>query len=308
VTRRLMQALTPIVRKPEPGELRIADDMRLVHRLLSTTLLLSLAGPGCAEPEPEPEDPDGGEWTDGELDEPGEPDECPMTHELTGSVAGVSIDSPEYDIDVRWFNYSPDEAVATELERALIEEVGLDPDDIEDVRRYRYLTTSFDLRLLYAESSGGFTDFKVKKDLGLYFFDLDMHDVQPGELVDIYDLSAIETLRGADETEELGELLRTIVDDMRSNGRPDAVVAFEPDRLDEGARSILINLFGRDTRFATTGKASFDHVFDGAQPLTTVEHPLRSATHLSVHAEVSVGSDALELDVQCAALVVQNEN
>jgi hypothetical protein len=277
-------------------------------RRLASSFLIALLAACSAEADPEPSEsvPHAGAWDDEpDAAAPHEPAQCPRTRTLSGSIEGVSIDSPDYTMDVTWYNDSLEQELS-DFERDIVMDAGLDPDDPEDVARYRYFSAAFDLRVLLREESGDLAHFEVKRDLGLYLFDLEASDAQPRQAVAIYDASPIEAARDHGTKAELGEALRTVIDDMRGNGQADAILAFEPDRSDEGVRVVLINLFGKDTRFASTGTASFDELYDDAEAVTAIEHPLEAADHVSIHAQASVGSDAVAVEVLCADLGVVN--
>jgi hypothetical protein len=203
--------------------------------------------------------------------------------------------------------YAYDEWLLDELSREGMKWLGLDSDSLEDVARYRYFTHSFDLRVLKTEFAPGNLALGGR-DLGIYFYDLELHDVQPGVEVAVFDISSIEALREQGDLAALGDEVRRLLDEMRDNGQPDVIVAFNGDRSEEKLPyKLFINLLAPHTRFASSGSARyFDLWADEGTYLSSVEHPVNDVNAVSVEAEVAFGEAEVSIRDLCRSLRVIN--
>jgi len=225
----------------------------------------------------------------------GESQFCDRDVDIRGQVSGTDVALDEYKVQSVWFNTSLEEQALSDVDREMMDEMGLDDQDQADVERFLYFTKNYDLRNLYieqlSETEYGALGAKIGKDLGIYFFDLADYEVQPGAPIAVFDVSAVEAPRDAGDTDALGEVLRQLIDEMRDNGRPDAIVAFAPDRSEESeVESIFIEMLSPTARFATSGKATFRDVEDKAgNPVSTVAYPTDDIDNISFSADVTFG-------------------
>ncbi len=251
----------------------------------------------------------------------GESQYCDRVVDITGAVDGVDVAFDDYEVQSVWFNTSLEQELDKELssiDREIMEEMGLDPDNNEDVARYRYFNQAYDLRFLFieqlSESDYGALGAEIGRDLGVFFFDLEPGNVQPDTDVAVFDLSPVEAPRDAGNKQALGNALRTALDTMRDNGKPDVLVAFAPDRSDEGQpRSTFINLFGESTRFASAGTARFGNGMTSAgEPLDAIEYPLTDVDNLGLSASVTIpgatlAGETVTIDADCVVVSVSGE-
>lgn len=194
---------------------------------------------------------------------------CDRSLTMTGTVANTDISATDYEIQSVWFNQSLDEIILTELDEEMMERVGLDSDDQEDIARYKYFTYAYDLRFLFiqqlSETEYGVVGADIGKDFSVYFFDLEEFETQPGTSLSIFDISSVVGPRDSGDLDLLGDTIRELVDTMQTNEQPDVLVAFAPDRSEEDdIESAFINLFSTHSQFATTGTASFHTIYDTA--------------------------------------------
>lgn len=225
----------------------------------------------------------------------GESEFCDRDVDIRGQVSGTDVYLEDYKVQSVWFNSSLEEQALSDLDREMMEQMGLDDQEQADVERFLYFTKNYDLRNLYieqlTETEYGALGAKIGKDLGIYFFDLADHEVQPGTPIAVFDVSDVEAPRNAGDTEALGEVLRQLIDEMRDNGRPDAIVAFAADRSEETeAESIFIEMLSPTARFATSGTARFRDVEDLAGlPVSTLQYPTEDIDNISFSADVTFG-------------------
>lgn len=252
---------------------------------------------------------DDGDQDDG-ADAPVEAPACAMDYELDGVVAGRDAYPAGYAVDATFYNASLEEIVLGEVDFELMAAMGLDPQDEGDQDRFAYFVSGFDLRNLYTEHLG--TDHipgilpKVGRDLSIALYDLTAHDVQPGTPIAVFDASGIDALRDAGDLDALGALLRTLIDDMRSNGRPDAVITFAPDRSQESlVEAIWIAMLAPGARFAAGGTASFDSPLDDrGSPIEAFVYPVAGVTALSLSLDATFLDGTLSLDAECLHLQI----
>jgi hypothetical protein len=225
----------------------------------------------------------------------GESQFCDREVDIRGQVSDTDVYQEDYKVQSVWFNSSLEEQALSDLDREMMEQMGLDDQEQADVERFLYFTKNYDLRNLYieqlSETEFGALGAKIGKDLGIYFFDLEDHEVQPGTPIAVFDVSDVEVPRDMGDTEALGEVLRQLIDEMRDNGRPDAIVAFAPDRSEESeAESIFIEMLSPNARFATSGTATFRDVEDlSGLPVSTLVYPTEDIDNISFSADVVFG-------------------
>ena len=238
---------------------------------------------------------------------------CDRDLAVSGAVNGVEVAEDDYSMQSIWFNSSVEEEAINDLDAAMMEEMGLDPDDPEDVTRYRYFTTAYDHRVLLVEELSN-TDYgslggETGKDFGVFFFDLEAHATQPGDAVAVFDASAIHTLRDAGDTGALGDAVRSILDEMQQNDQPDALVAFAADRSAESTvESTLIVLLSRNATYASGGSAVFHEVvsLDG-DDVSSIRYPTDDIDAMSLSAGVTFGADTVSVDATCLKVGVSGE-
>jgi len=237
---------------------------------------------------------------------------CDRDLVVTGTVDGVRTSSDDYSMQSVWFNTSIEEEAVSDLDRELMENMGLDPDDDEDVSRYVYFTQNYDHRVLLMEELSttdlGSLGGTIGKDLGTFFFDLEEEATQPETWVKVFDASPIEAPRDAGNLSALGDAIRDVIDEMRSNGQPDVLVAFSPDRSDETvAESSLIVLLSNTARYARSGQARFHEVISlTGDPVESIDYPTDDIDAMSLDSSVVFddGDDADTVDVQATCLKV----
>ncbi|MBX3222989.1 MAG: hypothetical protein KF795_20930 [Labilithrix sp.] len=223
----------------------------------------------------------------------------------TGAVAGASLDYPS-EPDTTWFNASLEEVALNAIDRAMMKEAGLDPDDDADVRRFRYFVSGFDLRWIVRERPSPGNWFG-KADLGVYVFDLVGTSTPPdGANVAVFDTSAVREARLSGDKARLGESIRATVDAMKADRRPKAIIAFAPDRNPESSvERAFINLFARDVHFATTGSVTISNLRDwSGAAVTSAPYPLRNVRTLDVSARGDIAGSAVTASGSCLELVI----
>jgi hypothetical protein len=222
----------------------------------------------------------------------------------SGTVAGTSLEYPSTP-DTTWFNRSLEEVVLNEIDRAMMEEDGLDPDDDEDVRRFRYFINGFDLRWIVRETPAPGNWFG-KTDFAVYVFDLVRASAAPDGTFAVFDASAVREARLSGDKEQLGKTIRATVDAMKADPRPKAIIAFAPDRNPESSfERAFINLFARDVHFATTGSVTVSNLRDSSgAPITAVPYPLRNVRTLDVSASGDMAGSAIKVGGSCLDLVI----
>jgi hypothetical protein len=234
----------------------------------------------------------------------------PCQHELhlEGNVAGVDVDASGYVLLAQWYNDSTEVRALDWITKESMVWLGLDPLSDDDLARYYYWSSAFDLRVLERENLRMGTLAPVDRELGVYLYDLTANAVQPDTEVQIFDISSIEALRNAGDREALGEEVRRLVDTMRDNGQADAVVGFSRDRSEEELPfTFLINMFAPDTRFASAGQVTFYNPIDAAgRPVSSFVHPIRDVSALSIRLDVTFGADAVRGRDECLPLTIYN--
>ncbi|MCA9710439.1 MAG: hypothetical protein KDK70_31655 [Myxococcales bacterium] len=262
--------------------------------------------PGATDGADGADDTDGADETAGEAG--GNP-ACSASHQLTGSVDGVSAAYDGYLVDTTFYNTSLEEIVLSEIDFEIMEQLGLEPEDPEDQERFKYFSSGFELRNLYMEqldeSYGGFLP-KTGRDLSVAFFDLSTHQVQPGTPVEVFDVSPFEAIRNSGDRDAIATMLREMVDQMRSNGQPDAVITFAPDRSDESiVEVVFISMLSPNARFASSGTATFHSVLDASgQPLDALEYPNHDIDALSIEFEAEIDGGPVTLEASCLPTLI----
>jgi hypothetical protein len=222
---------------------------------------------------------------------------------LSGSAGGTDVGSEDYSVQVVWFNKSAEEQALSAVDKNMMASLGLDAASQEDVDRYFYWLSAYDLRLLFieelSETEFGSLGAKLGKDLSIYFFDLAANEVQQGEAVQVFDMSPLVEARASGKS-ALGDAVRELVDEMRDNGKPDVIVGFAPDRSEEQQpEASLINLFSPNTVFATRGQGSFSELVDrNGDDVGTLAYPVQNldATSLKVSGTFEDGTVGVEAD------------
>lgn len=202
--------------------------------------------------------------------------------EMTGTVDGVDIYSNAYLITCVLFNTSVEELILTEIDKVIMQSWGLDPKNSADVSRFYYFTKQYDFRMIISNRS---EDKNVKnKDFSVYLFNLEKHLVQPGTKIQVIDASIIGQFHENKDLKELGRNIRLLIDKIRSNGMPDALVVFAPDRSDEDyGQSLLVNLFAKSARFAGSGTVEYFNIKDNrGETIRKLAYPFRNINKLSL--------------------------
>lgn len=229
---------------------------------------------------------------------------CAPGSTRSGAVAGVSVDYPA-TIDTRWFNPVAQETTPSDIDEALMKEVGLDPDDESDVRRFMYLRAGFDLRWLFRDRPTA-GNWWGTTDLAIYVYDFVATDTPVGGTVAVFDASAMRGARLSGDKVLLGETIRTTVDAMSADRRPKAIIAFAPNRNAESSlERAFVNLFARDVHFATTGSVTISNLRDpSGAPITRVSYPLDGVRTLDIVAHGEIAGSAISASGGCLNLVV----
>lgn len=223
---------------------------------------------------------------------------------LTGDGAQANVGSEDYSVQVVWFNTSAEEQALSSVDKSMMDNLGLDDGNEDDVERYRYWLSAYDLRLLFIEEQSegelGSLGAKFGKDLSIYFFDLAANQTQQGQAVQVFDMSPLVDARAEGDKDVLGQAIRDLVDEMRDNGKPDVVIGFAPDRSKEfQPEASLINLFSPNTTFAIRGQGSFSDLVDrNGDDVGTVSYPVENldATSLDVSGTFEDGAVSVEAD------------
>ncbi len=235
---------------------------------------------------------------------------CSTLYALDGAVDGVESSFDGYQVDTTFYNTSLEEVVLGEIDFELMEQLGLDPEDPEDQDRFKYFFAGFELRNLYVESldstyPGGILP-KTGRDVSVALFDLSAHDVQPGDTVQVFDASSFEAVRNSGDRDAIATALRELIDQMRSNDQPDAIVTYAPDRSDESiAEVIFISMLSPHARFGASGTASFHslHAADGT-PMETLSYPNQDIGTMSIDFQAEIGGETVTLEASCLETVI----
>lgn len=230
---------------------------------------------------------------------------CTTDLRRSGTVAGASVDFPSKP-DTTWFNVSLEEVALNAIDKAMMEEAGLDTNDAADVRRFRYFSSGFDLRLLVGETPSPGNWFG-KSDLGVYVFDLARSSTAPDATsIAVFDASAVRDARRSGDKALLGKTIRATVDAMKADPRPKAILAFAPDRNPESSvERAFINLFARDVHFATTGTVTIGNLRDATgASLGGARYPLRGVKTVDVSARGEMAGSTVTVGGSCLELVI----
>ena len=295
---------------------------RHMHRssLLAAALAAILA-PGCFIVDDGEDDAVGG--TDGEtgadgadegviggLDESGDDGgtaSCSTDFALAGVVEGVDADFDGYSVDTTFYNTSLEEVVLDSIDMEVMEAMGLDPDDPEDEARYNYAIRGFDLRNLYTEyvDTGGIL-LTPGRDISIAFYDLSDHEVQPGTEIDVFDMSPLQAVRNGGDSEALGNVLRELIDEMRTNDKPDVVVTYAPDRSGESlGEQIFIALLSPNARFGTDGVGTFHSLTSfGGGALDSLAYPVSDVGTTSITIDTTIAGAPFSVDSDCLPTAV----
>ena len=187
----------------------------------------------------------------------------------------------------------------------------------------------------------------IKKDYAVYVFDLEDEKYQPGTAIEVFDFSAlsqttleidwdavkeavedaaintandiadtiggilssrkIQTSAGLTNADEIADLFRDLVDDMRSNNKPDAIIGFNLDRsADQTASLGLVNLFSPNTIFANSGTVKLSQAKDiKNKTIDTISYPITDIHKISFtingdfddHGSVQTDASCLRVDI-----------
>ncbi|MEK7690777.1 MAG: hypothetical protein AAB425_07130 [Bdellovibrionota bacterium] len=206
---------------------------------------------------------------------------CPTSFSYSGAISGVTWkwDSLKLLAENRWMLESTEPL--TESEKAVMPLLGLDPTSESDLTDYRYFIWGYDYRMMFAETKElwqilTFALADRVKEVMVIFFDVMEYKTEPGTEVSIYDISEFPTLRSNAQSGDLtalaalGSKIRTWIKDIRTNGKPDAIVAFAGDRSQESAvNRLFITLLSDQARFAKSGTAKFLAMTDSTGNLIT---------------------------------------
>lgn len=293
---------------------------RLVRsvRGLSLSLLLgglgSLGSGGCAvedhasTPLAEADDHDaddhGGDDHGGD-EEPAPLYDCPLDYELLGEVDGLFASQGDYTVGMKLREHTEAEQPLHELQTAMMAEMGLDPEDPEDQDRFRYLALGYDLRNTYTEYDPD-AFIGIIRAMSITVYDVAENEVQPDTPIAIFDASALEEVRSDPDPAALGDMLRALADEMRSNGRPDAIVAFAPDRRGEPAGEMLMDvMYSANARFATSGTISFGDLrgHDGGV-IEELEAPLVGIVRAAIDVDGELAGNPVSVSAECLPVTV----
>jgi hypothetical protein len=293
----------------------------------ATALAFALFTPGCFwtvdgdddEPADTGDDDDDGNDDDDANDDDdgadvtgGDANVCTEDFTLAGTIEGEDAAFAANVHDTTFYNVSLEEVVFEQIDFELMEALGLSPEDPEDRARFAYFSKGFELRNLYTETIDEYYDIfellpKTRHDVSIAFFDLSAHDVQPGTDVAVFDASSIEPVRASGDRDALGAELRVLIDDMRSNGQPDLVVTYAPDRSDELVGNALwIAMLSPNGRFATSGVGSFHELLDAqGEPLSQMTYPMEGIEAVSITVDVAFASgESLSVDAECMPVAI----
>ncbi len=238
--------------------------------------------------------------------------ECSEDFTLAGTVEGEDAAFPVDVHDTTFYNVSLEEVVFEQVDFELMEQMGLSPEDPEDRTRFAYFSKGFELRNLYTETvSGSYDGFgllpKMGHDVSIAFFDLSVHDVQPGTEVAVFDASSIEAARDSGDRDMLATELRVLIDEMRGNGKPDLVVTYAPDRSDElVGNAIWIAMLSPNGRFATSGTGSYHDMLDAASdPIPAMAYPMQDIAAVSITIDVAFAEgESFSVDAECMPVLI----
>ncbi|MDH5217300.1 MAG: hypothetical protein OEX19_06380 [Gammaproteobacteria bacterium] len=187
----------------------------------------------------------------------------------------------------------------------------------------------------------------IRKDYAVYIFDLEDQKYQPGTPIEVFDFSAlsqttleidwgavkdavenaaintandvadtiggifanrkIQSRAGLTNADEIADLFRELVDDMRSNNKPDAIIGFNLDRsADQTASLGLVNLFSPKTIFANSGTVKLTQAKDiKNKTIDTIKYPITDVHKISFtvngdfddHGNVQTDASCLRVDI-----------
>lgn len=231
------------------------------------------------------------------------PNTCETQLALTGSVDGSPMPSADDEVNSVWFNQSLDEYVLSDIDKEVMDELGLDADDQLDVERYRYLVSQADYRFLDAEDATDADGWPIRnKDVTVFYFDLTGHPADLDHPIAIFDLTPIEAAEDSGDRDALGDAIRVAADTIRDNGHPDVIVAYAADRSDEGIANVLVSLLSPHARYASGGQAWIHDVlpYEG-DPVTTITPPLDTLVGVSIRVQASFpeAEDTMSIEATC---------
>jgi hypothetical protein len=244
--------------------------------------------------------------------------ECTPSIFANGFLVSGNLTGKLRESESVWFNSSLEEIVIKYLYREAAQHLGLNLDDSEDMRRFKYFIDQFDLRYYFMELLDPIPEeptleeivsgeaVKIRQDFAIYYFDLELYNVQPGDWIDIFDLSELEEARESGDIELLGDTIRKLVDEMMNNGKPDVVVAYSPNRTkDADFQKILINIFSTNAVFAKSGQALFESYDVFAGKTAEISYPYLNVARISFHfSGVFTDNRPLQFDAECLKTLI----
>lgn len=186
----------------------------------------------------------------------------------------------------------------------------------------------------------------IRKDYSAYIFDLEENEYQPGTEIEVFDfsqlsqvdididwagvrntledlagdvkdgitslLSKTEARQGLTNADEVANTFRTLVDQMRNNGKPDAIIGFNLDRSkDITADLMLINLFSPNTIFANSGTVTVtDAKNTEGQNISAINYgPVAGIDRISFNiAAEFTGHGSVESEAKCFKLDISSND
>jgi hypothetical protein len=298
--------------------------MTLTTRTATALAFALFAPPGCLWTVDDDDDDGADTGDDGDDEEDDDNDDdgadvtggdanaCTEDFSLAGTIEGEDAAFAVNSHDTTFYNVSLEEVVFEQIDFELMEALGLEPEDPEDRARFAYFSKGFELRNLYTETLDEYYDVfeilpKMGHDVSIAFFDLAAHDVQPGTDVAVFDASSIEPVRASGDRDALGAELRVLIDEMRSNGKPDLVVTYAPDRSDElVGNAIWIAMLSPSGRFATSGLGRFHELLDTqGEPMSQMIYPMAGIDAVSITVDVAFAADeSFAVDAECMPVLI----
>lgn len=252
-------------------------------------------------------------------------DICIKSLSVAGEVHGFNSANTDYQTQSIWFNTSVEEvsmeairASISDADRSRMRQWGLDDQAEADMRLFYQFTKNYDARTLIAERVNAtvgvedveglhFEDELSKESLGVYFFELQKFNVQPGDSVNVFNLSELNSDISLTD-EERGNKVRTLISDMLSNDQADVVVAYAPDRSGENVQGYFINLFAEDVYFASGGYGRFHELYesDGAEK-TSLEYPVLTPVAMSTDVDGQFAQGSMSIEARCIGLFISGD-
>jgi len=109
--------------------------------------------------------------------------------------------------------------------------------------------------------------------------------------------------------DEIATTFRRLVDEMRSNGKPDAIIGFNLDRSKDVTTDLaLINLFSPNSLFASGGHFTLKEARDvDSVQVNTLDYPIKNIDRISFEIDVEFDDHgSIQSEAQCIVIDISD--